>query len=143
MGKYYGGSDPREHLGRFENAAMLHCYSDRIKCKVFLTTLVKSAQQWFDQLVPESITFFQDFSEVFLHQFTISKRHKKTTLSLFEIKRLEGEALREFVRRFNTATLEVTTCPSEVQINAFTQGLKGGDLFRSLVKRAPTTYDGS
>lgn len=45
------------------------------------------------------------------------------------------------MRRFNAATLEVPTCPPEVQISTFTQGLKGGDLFRSLVKRAPITYD--
>lgn len=135
VGEYDGGSDPGEHLGRFENANMLQCYSDYIKCKVFLT------QQWFDQLAPGSITYFQEFSKVFLHQFTSSKRHKKTTLSLFEVKRSEGETLREFVRRFNTAALEVPTCPHEVQISAFTQGLKGEDLFRSLVQRAPATYD--
>ncbi|XP_075483769.1 uncharacterized protein LOC142523920 [Primulina tabacum] len=36
---YDGNADPEEHLARFENMAMLHCYTDRIKCKVFLTTL--------------------------------------------------------------------------------------------------------
>lgn len=39
---YYDGSgDPEEHLSRFENMAMLHCYGDQIKCKVFLTTLTE------------------------------------------------------------------------------------------------------
>lgn len=137
VGEYDSGRDPGEHLGRFENAAMLHCYSDHIKCKVFLTTLVKSAQQWFDQVAPGSITSFQEFSSVVLHQFTSSKRHKKTTLSLFEMKRMESETLREFVRRFTTTTLEVPTCPLEVHISAFIQGLKGRDLFRYLVKREP------
>ncbi|XP_075491166.1 uncharacterized protein LOC142529496 [Primulina tabacum] len=30
---YDGSSDPEEHLARFENMAMLHCYGDQIKCK--------------------------------------------------------------------------------------------------------------
>lgn len=37
---------------------------------------------------------FQDFSEVFLHQFTSSKRHKTTTLSVFYVKRSKNESLR-------------------------------------------------
>ncbi|KAL0385988.1 UNVERIFIED_CONTAM: hypothetical protein Sradi_2993100 [Sesamum radiatum] len=33
-----GTTDPREHLSRFENAALLHRYTDGIKCRVFVTT---------------------------------------------------------------------------------------------------------
>ncbi|XP_073136979.1 uncharacterized protein [Henckelia pumila] len=141
IGDYDGSIDPEEHLGRFENAAMLHCYTDRIKCKVFCTTLVKSVQQWFNQLKPGSITSFESFSGMFLHQFTSRKRHKKTSLSLFDIRRKENESLRDFVKRFNSMVLEIPSCPTEVLISAFTQGLKGSDLFRSVVKAALSTYD--
>ncbi|KAL0434577.1 UNVERIFIED_CONTAM: hypothetical protein Slati_2792000 [Sesamum latifolium] len=47
---YDGTTDPVEHIHKFENAALLHRYTDGIKCRVFLTTLTNSAQQWFDQL---------------------------------------------------------------------------------------------
>lgn len=30
---YDGNTDPEEHLARFENVTMLHCYEDMIKCK--------------------------------------------------------------------------------------------------------------
>ncbi|XP_073121861.1 uncharacterized protein [Henckelia pumila] len=106
---YYGSTDAEEHLGRFENAAMLHCYTDMIKFQVFLTTLVKSAQQWFNQLEPDSS----------------------------KVKRVPER----FVKRFNSLALEILNCPSKVLISALSQGLRGGDLLRSLVKRAPSPYD--
>ncbi|KAL0406135.1 UNVERIFIED_CONTAM: hypothetical protein Slati_3927400 [Sesamum latifolium] len=38
--EYDGTTDPQEHLSRFENAALLHQYTDSIKCRVFVTTLL-------------------------------------------------------------------------------------------------------
>ncbi|KAL0455599.1 UNVERIFIED_CONTAM: hypothetical protein Slati_0899100 [Sesamum latifolium] len=48
--KYDGTIDPVEHLARFENAALLHRYTDWIKCRVVVTIFVRAAQQWFNQL---------------------------------------------------------------------------------------------
>ncbi|KZV50472.1 hypothetical protein F511_34916 [Dorcoceras hygrometricum] len=36
VGEYDGMGDPEEHLSRFENAALLHQYTDPIKCRVFV-----------------------------------------------------------------------------------------------------------
>ncbi|KAL0444750.1 UNVERIFIED_CONTAM: hypothetical protein Slati_2197700 [Sesamum latifolium] len=47
-----GTTDPQEHLSRFENAALLHRYTDEINCRVFVTTFARAAQQWFNQLPP-------------------------------------------------------------------------------------------
>ncbi|XP_073119193.1 uncharacterized protein [Henckelia pumila] len=141
LGEYDGSSDPEEHLGRFENAAMLHRYSDAIKCRVFLTTLVRSAQQWFNLLQPGSIRSFNDFTSAFLHQYASSKKYLKTSLSLFNLKQSEVEPLREYVQRFNTAALEVPAATADTLVNSFTQGLRGGEFFKSLVKKSPLTYD--
>ncbi|KAL0458418.1 UNVERIFIED_CONTAM: hypothetical protein Slati_0469000 [Sesamum latifolium] len=54
-------TDPQEHLSRFENAALLHRYTDGIKCRVFVTTFAPTAQQWFNQLPPAMIGSFQEF----------------------------------------------------------------------------------
>ncbi|XP_073057035.1 uncharacterized protein [Primulina eburnea] len=124
--EYDGNSDPDEHLTRFENMAMLHCYSDKIKCKVFLTTLVDSAR---------------GFRDTFLHHFSSSKRYKKTAFSLFEVKQSGDESLRAYIRRFNKASLEVPACAPETKTTAFTQGLKEGDFFRSLVKKQPGNFE--
>ncbi|XP_075478891.1 uncharacterized protein LOC142519747 [Primulina tabacum] len=138
---YDGSSDPEEHLDRFENMAMLHCYGDQIKCKVFLTTLVDSAQRWFEGLAPQRIHCFEDFQKVFLHQFSSSKKYKKTTFSLFEVKQGQDETLRAYIKRFNRVVQDVPSCAPETKTTAFMQGLWEGDFFRSLTKKLPKNFE--
>ncbi|KAL0448128.1 UNVERIFIED_CONTAM: hypothetical protein Slati_1940700 [Sesamum latifolium] len=44
IAEYVGTIDPLEHLSRFENTALLHKYTDRIKCHIFVTTFARAAQ---------------------------------------------------------------------------------------------------
>ncbi|XP_073270718.1 uncharacterized protein [Primulina huaijiensis] len=132
---YDGSTDPEEHLGRFNNAALLHRYSDGVKCRVFLTTLVGPAQRWFNLLPPDSITSFREFSTVFMNQYATSKRYLKTSLGLFNVKQSDADSLRDFIKRFNDAALEVPAAATETLVNAFTQGLRGGQFFNSLRQR--------
>ncbi|XP_073017963.1 uncharacterized protein [Primulina eburnea] len=64
---------------------------------------------------------FEDFSTAFLHRFASSKRHQKNYLSL--------------------AALEISAATPEIMISAFTHGLRGGEFFKSLVKKPPSSYD--
>ncbi|XP_075494074.1 uncharacterized protein LOC142531736 [Primulina tabacum] len=121
--------------------AMLHCYGDQIKCKVFLTTQVDSAQRWFEGLAPQSINCFEDFQKVFLHQFSSSKKYKKTVFSLFEVKQGQDETLRAYIKRFNRVALDVPASAPETKTTAFTQGLWEGDFFRSLTKNLPENFE--
>ncbi|KAL0453588.1 UNVERIFIED_CONTAM: hypothetical protein Slati_1336900 [Sesamum latifolium] len=73
IAEYDGTTDPMEHLSRFENAALLHRYTDGIKCRVFVTTFARAAQQWFNQLPVGAIGSFQEFRSLFLHQFASSR----------------------------------------------------------------------
>ncbi|XP_073033912.1 uncharacterized protein [Primulina eburnea] len=138
---YDGNADPEEHLVKFENMAMLQCYTDRIKCKVFLTTLVDSVQRWFEGLTPQSINSFKEFKKVFSHHFSSSKKYKKTAFSLFEVKQSPEESLRAYIRRFNRVALDVPTCATETKTIAFTQGLREGEFFRSLTKKVPGDFE--
>ncbi|XP_073049671.1 uncharacterized protein [Primulina eburnea] len=115
---YDENEDPEEHLARFENMAMLHCYTDRIKCKVFLTTL-----------------------KAFLHHFSSSKKYKKTAFSLFEVRQGPEESLRMYIKRFNKVALDVPTCAAETKTTAFTQGLKESEFFKSLTKKVPEDFE--
>ncbi|XP_075521501.1 uncharacterized protein LOC142554717 [Primulina tabacum] len=121
--------------------AMLHCYTDRIKCKVFLTTLVGSAQRWFEGLAPQSISSFKDFQKLFSHHFSSSKKYKKTAFSLFEVKQSPEESLRAYIRRFNRVALDVPTCATKTKTTAFTQGLREGEFFKSLTKKVPSDFE--
>ncbi|KAG8369150.1 hypothetical protein BUALT_Bualt15G0121400 [Buddleja alternifolia] len=52
-----------------------------------------------------------------------------------------NEPLREYIQRFNTAGLEVPFANAKVLSNAFAQGLKDVDFFRSLAKNPAPSFD--
>ncbi|KAL0458684.1 UNVERIFIED_CONTAM: hypothetical protein Slati_0495600 [Sesamum latifolium] len=141
IAEYTGTMDPMEHLSRFENAALLHRYTDGIKCRVFVTTFAGAAQQWFNQLPLGVIGSFQEFCSLFLHQFASRRKVRKMELSLFAICQEEDEPLKEYLQRFNTAALEVPAATQEVKANAFSQGLLDGDFFKSLAKKSVSKFD--
>ncbi|XP_074587705.1 uncharacterized protein LOC141843515 [Curcuma longa] len=138
---YTGSTDPEDHVGRFENAASLHQYTDAIKCRVFSTTLSGSALRWFSRLPPASIGSFADFKDSFLRHFATSRTYRKTTTDLFSTKQRSRESLKDFVHRFNQVAQEVPDATSEVLVSAFSQGLIEGDFFRSLIKKPPANFD--
>ncbi|KAL0386197.1 UNVERIFIED_CONTAM: hypothetical protein Sradi_3014000 [Sesamum radiatum] len=130
-----------EHLSRFENAALLHRYTDGTKCRVFVTTFAGAAQQWFNQLSVGVIGSFQEFCSLFLHQFASSRKVRRTELSLFAVRQKEDEPLKEYLQRFNTAALEVPAATREVKASVFSQGLLDGDFFKSLAKKMVSKFD--
>ncbi|KAL0463151.1 UNVERIFIED_CONTAM: hypothetical protein Slati_0202700, partial [Sesamum latifolium] len=104
--EYDGTIDPLEHLLRFENATLLHRYTDGIKCRIFVTTFARAAEQWFNQLPVGAIESFQEFRSLFLHQFPSSWKLRKTELSLFVVRQKNNEPLKEYLQRFNVVALE-------------------------------------
>ncbi|KAL0440284.1 UNVERIFIED_CONTAM: hypothetical protein Slati_2511400 [Sesamum latifolium] len=141
IAEYDGTTDPVEHLARFENAALLHRYTDDIKCRVFVTTFARAAQTWFNQLPAGAIGSFQEFRLLFLHQFASSRKLRKTELSLFAVRQKDNEPLKEYLQRFNTAALEVPSATQEVKASAFSQGLLDEDFFKSLAKKPVSKFD--
>ncbi|XP_042409984.1 uncharacterized protein LOC121999362 [Zingiber officinale] len=105
IGEYDGSQDPEDHLRKFRNVALLHQYSDAIKCRVFFNTLFGSAEKWFDGLSNGSITCFQDFKTVFMRHFASSRKYQKIDHCLFALKqgsaeplRIEGKFFRDLIR---------------------------------------------
>ncbi|KAL0444494.1 UNVERIFIED_CONTAM: hypothetical protein Slati_2172100 [Sesamum latifolium] len=101
----------------------------------------RSAQQWFNQLPEGAIGSFQEFRSPFLHQFASSRKLRKTELSLFAFWQKDNEPLKEYLRRFNAAALEVPSATQEVKASAFSQGLLDGDFFKSLAKKPVSKFD--
>ncbi|KAL0430756.1 UNVERIFIED_CONTAM: hypothetical protein Sradi_0701600 [Sesamum radiatum] len=140
IAEYDGTTDPIDHLSHFENATLLHRYTDGIKCRVFVTTFARTAQQWFNQLPVGAIGSFQEFPSLFLHQFASSRKLRKTELSLFTIRQKDDEPLKEYLQRFHAAALEVPAATQEVKASAFSQGLSDGDFFKCLAKKLVSKF---
>ncbi|XP_042423198.1 uncharacterized protein LOC122010786 [Zingiber officinale] len=141
IGEYDGSKDPEEHLRKFKNAALLHQYSDVVKCRVFLNTLADSALKWFDGLPQGSITCFLDFKTAFLRRFASSKKYQKTDHYLFALKQGSTEPLRSYINRFNQVAQDVPTATSEILMSASSHGLGEGEFFRNLIKNLARNFD--
>ncbi|XP_012839930.1 PREDICTED: uncharacterized protein LOC105960311 [Erythranthe guttata] len=138
---YDGTTDPWDHISRFQTTSYLHRFSDGIMCRAFATTLRDATQLWFGQLEEGSVRDFDTFSDMLLDHFASSKKQKKSALTLFGVRQEDREPLRDFIRRFTNASREVPGLSQDVLTNALMQGLRDRELFRSLAKRAPSTYD--
>ncbi|XP_042446558.1 uncharacterized protein LOC122031516 [Zingiber officinale] len=139
--EYNGSTDPDDHLGKFDNAATLHQYTNGVKCRVFLTTPSASVQCWFRRLPGRSIRSFKDFRMAFLHHFASSRRYQKMSVSLFSLKQGPREALRPYIQRFNQVATDIPSVSSKTMMNVFTEGLVEGDFFWSLIRKSPRNYD--
>ncbi|GFZ16176.1 hypothetical protein Acr_25g0005850 [Actinidia rufa] len=110
LGIYEGKTDPMDHLDSYKRLMSLQGCSDEVMCKAFSATLKGPA-----------------------------RNRQKNASHLFTIHQKETESLKDFVKRFNQATLEVEDPSDKVIIMAMMEGLRPGPLFDSLSKNVPET----
>ncbi|KAJ9676035.1 hypothetical protein PVL29_024834 [Vitis rotundifolia] len=139
---YDGSSDPFDHIMHYRQLMTLDIGNDALLCKVFPASLQGQALSWFHRLPPNSVDNFRDLSEVFVGQYLCSARHKQNISTLQNIKMKDNESLREFVRRFGQAVLQVEACSMDAILQIFKRSICPGTLFfESLAKKPPTTMD--
>ncbi|GFY93718.1 hypothetical protein Acr_09g0001640 [Actinidia rufa] len=109
LGIYEGKTDPMDHLNSYKSLMLLQGCSDEIMCKAFSRHFERTCQ------IMKNVS----------HLFTV---HQKET-----------ESLKDFVKRFNQAILEVEDPSDKVIIMAMMEGLRPGPLFDSLSKNVPET----
>ena len=134
LGVYEGKTDPMDHLDSYKSLMLLQGYSDEVMCKAFSTTLKGSARSWFRKLSPGTIDSFGDLSRLFVANFMSCRIRQKNASHLFTIHQKETENLKEYVKQFNKAILEVKDPSDKVVVMAMMEGLLPGPLFDSLSK---------
>ncbi|GFS32867.1 hypothetical protein Acr_00g0025180 [Actinidia rufa] len=137
LGMYEGKIDPMDHLDSYKSLMSLQGCSDEVMCKAFSATLKGPARSWFRKLSPGTIDSFGDLSRLFVANFMSCRNRQKNASHLFTIHQKESESLKEFVKRFNQAILEVEDPSDKVIIMAMMEGLRPGPLFDSLSKNVP------
>lgn len=75
MEEYTGASVLEDHLYHFENASLLHQYSNGVKS---VSNDSEKASTWFSQLKMGSIYSFEEFNILFLHYFSSIKHYHKS-----------------------------------------------------------------
>ncbi|RVW16584.1 hypothetical protein CK203_069351 [Vitis vinifera] len=138
---YDGSSDPFDHIMHYRQLMTLDIGNDALLCKVFPASLQGQALSWFHRLPPNSVGNFRELSEAFVGQYLCSARHKQNISILQNIKMQDNESLREFVKRFDQAVLQVEACSMDV-LRIFKRSIcPGTPFFESLTKKPPITMD--
>ncbi|RVW60307.1 hypothetical protein CK203_084063 [Vitis vinifera] len=116
--------------------------NDVLLCKVFPASLQGQALSWFHRLPPNSVNNFRDLSEAFVGQYLCSARHKQNISTLQNIKMQDNESLREFVKLFGQAVLQVEAYSMDVVLQIFKRSIcPSTPFFEPLAKKPPTTMD--
>ncbi|RVX01472.1 hypothetical protein CK203_017415 [Vitis vinifera] len=116
--------------------------NDALLCKVFPASLQGQTLSWFHRLPPNSVDNFRDLSEAFVGQYLCSARHKQNISTLQNIKMRDNESLREFVKQFGQAVLQIEACSMDAVLQIFKRSIcPGTPFFESLAKKPPTTMD--
>ncbi|GFZ21709.1 granulin repeat cysteine protease family protein [Actinidia rufa] len=139
LGIYEGKTDPMDHLDLYKSLMSLQGCSDKVMCKAFSATLKGPARSWFRKLLPGTIDSFGELSRLFVANFMSCRNRQKNASHLFTVHQKETESLKDFMRRFNQAILEVEDPSDQVIIMAMMEGLRPGPLFDSLSKNVPET----
>ncbi|GFS37177.1 hypothetical protein Acr_00g0050430 [Actinidia rufa] len=139
LGIYEGKTDPMDHLDSYKSLMSLQGCSDEVMCKAFSATLKGPARSWFRKLSPGIIDSFGELSRLFVANFMSCRNRHKNASHLFTVHQKETESLKDFVKRFNQAILEVEDPSDKVIIMAMMEGLRPGPLFDSLSKNVPKT----
>ncbi|KAL2534198.1 Uncharacterized protein Adt_07549 [Abeliophyllum distichum] len=134
-GEFDGTTDPIDHIRTFQDRVRLHGWPDAIACRAFPMTLRKDAREWFDMLPPRSISSFANFASKFAICFSSSARKKKTAMGLMQVIQDKGETLREYMSRFNRATLGIKNLQMPSVVTALLSGLRNHSFRASLSKK--------
>ena len=102
LDSYDGTRDPFDHIATFKMMMYLQGVPDEIMCRAFPTTLKGSAQVWFSKIPPNTESSFEELRKLFVNNFIVGQRHKRSSSSLLTIEQGENESLRSFITRFKS-----------------------------------------
>ena len=83
--------------------------SDTVRCKLFMSTLVGAAMDWFISLPDGHVTSFAQLSQLFREQYIANRAAPPVSYDLFDVRQYQGETLKEFVNRFGAQVVRVNT----------------------------------
>ncbi|GKV26689.1 hypothetical protein SLEP1_g35945 [Rubroshorea leprosula] len=138
---YDGSGDPDEHLHTYQAIMRIQNANDAMMCKVFPVTLKSTARRWYHKLPRHSIDSYSQLAKLFSNKFASQREIKRTTTELMQVNQKEGESLRDYMQRFNKATLDIDNVPDTICLSALLHGLRRGRFLDDLLENPPRTWN--
>jgi len=120
---FTGAEDLEAHLKAFHTQMMLVGGSDAVRCKLFMSTLVGTAMDWFISLPDDHVTSFTQLSKLFRKQYIVNRAPPPNSYNLFDVRQYHGESLKEFVNHFGAQVVKVNTMDETMMVHAFRKGI--------------------
>ncbi|XP_021773214.1 uncharacterized protein LOC110737146 [Chenopodium quinoa] len=133
---YDGKGDPKRYIAAFESHMLLYTDTDAVWCKVFPTTLIGAASDWFTNLEPGSIDGFDTLVKLFTGQYISNSARQRTSGELMSVKQKRDESLRDFVRRFNNEANTIPRLQQEIAVMALMNGLADIDFKKYMARKS-------
>ncbi|GKV39439.1 hypothetical protein SLEP1_g47204 [Rubroshorea leprosula] len=138
---YDGSGDPDEHLHTYQAIMRIQNANDAMMCKVFPATLKSTARRWYHKFPRHSIDSYSQLAKLFSNRFASQREIKRTATELMQVHQKEGESLRDYMQRFNKATLDIDNVPDTICLSALLHGLKRGRFLDDLLENPPKTWN--
>ncbi|GKU87084.1 hypothetical protein SLEP1_g1535 [Rubroshorea leprosula] len=138
---YDGSGDPDEHLHTYQAIMRIQNANNAMMCKVFPATLKSTARRWYHKLPRHSIDSFSQLAKLFSNKFASQREIKRIATELMQVNQKEGESLRDYMQRFNKATLDIDNVPDTICLSALLHGLKRGRFLDDLLENPPKTWN--
>ncbi|GKV28093.1 hypothetical protein SLEP1_g37184 [Rubroshorea leprosula] len=88
-----------------------------------------------------SITSYSQLATLFSNKFGSQREIECTTTELMQVHQKEGETLRDYMQRFNKATLDIDNVPDTICLSALLHGLKPGRFLDDLLENPPKSWN--
>ncbi|XP_068466497.1 uncharacterized protein [Phaseolus vulgaris] len=137
---FTGMEDPEAHLTTFHTQMILVSGSNVVRCKLFMSTLVETAMDWFINLPDGHVTSFAWLSKLFREQYIANRAPPPNSYDLFDVRQYRGESLKEFVNRFGAKVVKLNTKDETMMVHAFRKGICSGPFSESLIRSRPKTF---
>ncbi|GKU99761.1 hypothetical protein SLEP1_g12559 [Rubroshorea leprosula] len=138
---YDGSGDPDEHLHTYQAIMRIQNANDAMMCKVFPATLKSKARRWYHKLLRHSIDSYYQLTKLFSNKFASQREIKRTVTELMQVHQREGESLKDYMQRFNKATLDIDNVPDTICLSVLLHGLKRGQFLDDLLENPPKTWN--
>ena len=105
--KYSGRSDPLVNIKRFNDMTGVQGLTPAQRCRVFPLTLEGQAREWYHKLPRGSIKGYEQICQELAKQFRGAVALEDDMMELMGMKQEEHESLRDFVKRYYRAVLDL------------------------------------
>ena len=108
-------------------------------CRAFPTTLKGLTRVWFNKILSNIVSSFEELSKLFVNNFIGGQRHKHSSSSLLTIEQEDNESLWSFITHFDREALTVDKMDDKLLLVALHNGVNFDLFIHKLYKKEPQT----